>query len=103
MFIHQIYNLSQNSLDYDTCSCSKKGKVLYSREDDCLILDALMIQSSPSGVIPYLGETFGSLGSGPLPETNSNFAPEHGWLEYECFLLGLAIFRGELSVLGSMK
>ena len=35
-----------------------------------------------------------------LPETNSKFAPENGWLEYDCFLLGWPIFRGELLVLG---
>ena len=23
-----------------------------------------------------------------LPETNSEFTPENGWLEYDCFLLG---------------
>ena len=28
-----------------------------------------------------------------LPETNSEFAPENGWLEYDCFLLRLPIFR----------
>ena len=33
-----------------------------------------------------------------LPETNSKFTPENGWLEYECFLLGWPIFRGELLV-----
>ena len=32
-----------------------------------------------------------------LPETN-NFAPENGWLEYDHFLLGDPIFRGELLV-----
>ena len=26
--------------------------------------------------------------SDSLPETNSKFAPENGWLEYDCFLLG---------------
>ncbi len=35
-----------------------------------------------------------------LHETNSNFAPETGWLEDECFLLGNHVFRGELFVLG---
>ena len=33
-----------------------------------------------------------------LPETNSKFAPENGWLEYDHFLLGCPIFRGELAV-----
>ena len=35
-----------------------------------------------------------------LPETNSEFAPENGWLEYKPFLLGRPIFRGELLVSG---
>ena len=34
-----------------------------------------------------------------LPETNI-FAPENRWLEYDCFLLGWPIFRGELLVSG---
>ena len=29
-----------------------------------------------------------------LPEANSKFAPENGWLEYDRFLLGWPIFRG---------
>ena len=33
-----------------------------------------------------------------LPETN--IAPENGWLEYDPFLLGSSIFRGELLVSG---
>ena len=33
-----------------------------------------------------------------LPETN--IAPENGWLEYDPFLLGRPIFRGELFVSG---
>ena len=33
-----------------------------------------------------------------LPETNSEFTPENGWLEYDCFPLGWPIFRGELLV-----
>ena len=37
-----------------------------------------------------------------LPETNSEFAPKNGWLEYDPFLLGWPIFRGELLVLGSV-
>ena len=28
-----------------------------------------------------------------LPESNS-FAPENGWLEYDCFLLGPGLFSG---------
>ena len=35
-----------------------------------------------------------------LPETNSEFTPKNGWLEYDSFLLGWPIFRGELLVLG---
>ena len=34
-----------------------------------------------------------------LPETNSKFTPENGWLEYDPFLLGSRpIFRGKLAV-----
>ena len=29
-----------------------------------------------------------------LPETNSKFAPENGWLEYDSFLLGHGMFSG---------
>ena len=38
------------------------------------------------------------------PETNSEFRPENGWLEYDCFLLFplQPIFRGELFVLWSV-
>ena len=28
------------------------------------------------------------------------FAPENGWLKYDCFLLGWPIFRGDLLVSG---
>ena len=37
-----------------------------------------------------------------LPETNSKFAPENGWLEYWGFLLGFGLFAGAnlLLVLG---
>ena len=38
-----------------------------------------------------------------LPETNSEFAPENGWLEEDPFLLGWPIFRGELLVLGRVS
>ena len=31
------------------------------------------------------------------PETNSKFAPENGWLEYDRFLLGWPTFRGYVS------
>ena len=31
--------------------------------------------------------------SNTLPETNSEFTPENGWLEYDSFLLGWPIFR----------
>ena len=34
-----------------------------------------------------------------LPETNI-FAPKNGWLEYDSFLLGRPIFRGEVLVSG---
>ena len=37
-----------------------------------------------------------------LPETNI-FAPENGWLEYDRFLLGWVIFRGELLVSGRVN
>ena len=34
-------------------------------------------------------------GVGTLPETNSEFTPENGWLEDDCFLLGQkACFQG---------
>ena len=36
----------------------------------------------------------------PLPETNSKFAPENGWLEDEFPFGARPIFRGELLVLG---
>ena len=39
--------------------------------------------------------------SNSIPETNSEFTPENGWLEYYFFLLGRLvrpIFRGELAV-----
>ena len=29
-----------------------------------------------------------------LPETNSKFTPENGWLEYKPFLLGFGLLRG---------
>ena len=35
-----------------------------------------------------------------LPETNSEFTPENGWLGDKPFLLGRSIFRGELLVSG---
>ena len=38
-----------------------------------------------------------------LPETNSKFTPENGWLEYDSFLLGWPIFRGELLVSGRVQ
>ncbi len=31
-----------------------------------------------------------------LPETN--IAPENGWLEYDCFLLGPGLFSGAMAV-----
>ena len=37
-----------------------------------------------------------------LPETNI-FAPKNGWLEYDPFLLGRPIFRGELLVSGRVE
>ena len=36
-----------------------------------------------------------------LPETHI-FAPKNGWLEYDPFLLGRLIFRGELLVSGGV-
>ena len=40
-------------------------------------------------------------GRGPtLPETNSKFAPVHGWLEYDPFLLGFSLFSGDMLVSG---
>ena len=40
---------------------------------------------------------------GFIPSPETNIAPENGWLEYDCFLLGLAYFeRLILSVLGSV-
>ena len=33
-----------------------------------------------------------------LAETNSKFAPENGWLEYDPFLLGFGLFSGALAV-----
>ena len=45
-------------------------------------------------VVDFCGDT--------LPETNI-FAPANGWLEYDCFLLGiLPIFSGQLLVSGSV-
>ena len=38
-----------------------------------------------------------------LPETNSKFAPENGWLEYARVLLGWPIFRGERLVSGRVS
>ena len=38
-----------------------------------------------------------------LPESNSEFTPENGWLEYERFLLGWPIFRCELLVSGRVS
>ena len=37
-----------------------------------------------------------SLNLNRLPETN--IAPENGWLEYDSFLLGWPVFRGELLI-----
>ena len=34
------------------------------------------------------------LGEFALPETNSKFAPENGWLEDDCFLLGFGLSSG---------
>ena len=33
-----------------------------------------------------------------LPKTNSKFAPENGWLEYDRFLLGPGLFSGAFAV-----
>ena len=37
-----------------------------------------------------------------LPETNSQFAPENGWLDYNRFLLEWLIFRGYMWISGSV-
>ena len=37
-----------------------------------------------------------------LPETNSKFAPENGWLKDAISFLGWPIFRGKLLILGSV-
>ena len=34
----------------------------------------------------------------PAPETNSEFTPENGWLEYDCFMLGFGLFSGAFAV-----
>jgi len=50
------------------------------------------------GLFHYLqGVLYISGGAGYLP---SAVAPGNGWLEYDWFLLGCPIFRGELLVLG---
>ena len=38
----------------------------------------------------------------PITLSKTNIAPENGWLEYNRFLLGRPIFRGELLVSGSV-
>ena len=43
---------------------------------------------------PQLCVNFHCCVSLPWPETNSEFAPENGWLEYDRFLFGRPIFRG---------
>ena len=43
----------------------------------------------------------GKVGRFTLPETNI-FAPENGWLEYDCFLLGFGLFSGAMLVSGSV-
>ena len=52
------------------------------------------VSCSPGRVVGR--KTFPTIGS--LPETNSKFAPENGWLEDDPFLLGWLIFRGKLVV-----
>ena len=39
----------------------------------------------------------------PSLETNSEFAPENGWLEDDPFLLGMPIFRGKKLVSGKVN
>ena len=41
---------------------------------------------------------FSFLDSVTLPETNSEFTPENGWLEDDRFLLGFGLFSGALAV-----
>ena len=55
---------------------------------------------SPSNEIGLVSHRIHGTGIFTLPETN--MAPENGWLEYDRFLLGWPIFRGELLVLGSV-
>ena len=44
---------------------------------------------------PHLSEAKKDPAIGPLPETtNSEFTPENGWLEDDCFPLGKALFLG---------
>ena len=38
-----------------------------------------------------------------LPETNSEFTPENGWLEYDRFLLGPGLFSGAMLVSGRVN
>ena len=69
MFIHQIYSvICPKTAWIMICVPARKWrKGGFTVGKICLILDGLMIQSSPSGVIPYLGKTFGSFASGPPP------------------------------------
>ena len=41
-----------------------------------------------------------SFGEGTVPETNSKFAPENGWLEYDPFLLGPGNFSRAVKLQG---
>ena len=60
-------------------------------------LDVLMIfcwESFGKGIQP---ERMKSLRP-TLPETNSQFVPKNGWLEYDPFLLGFGLFSGAFTV-----
>ena len=45
------------------------------------------------GVMGGFGVDWREIEGFTLPETNSEFTPENGWLEYDCFLLGMAYFQ----------
>ncbi len=49
-------------------------------------------QTSAIGIWKTLGK------EDTLPETNSHFAPENGWFQYDRFLLGLNLFSGAFAV-----
>ena len=45
----------------------------------------------------------GALKALPSEKTNSDLTHENGWLDYDPFLLGWLIFRGEMLVSGLVK